>query len=479
MAELALAWRYARRELRGGLRGFGIFLACLAIGVTAIAAVGSLSASITAGLTADARTLLGGDVEFRLAQRPLPDETLSWLAARGTLSGLREMRGMLRRDDGDKRTLIELKAVDGAYPLFGAVELAPKLPLDRVLAVEDGVPGLAVDAAVLDRLGVAIGDTVRLGSADFAIRAVLLRQPDSIANPFTLGPPVLISMAGLAASGLDQPGTLSAAVYRLRLPPGTDVKSLIAEADRAFPESGWRARDSSEAAPQLQSFVTRTAMFLVLVGLTALLVGGVGVGNAAAAYLAGKVPVVAILKALGAPARLIYAIYLLQLLLLALLAILCGVTLGAAAPWLLHIAGPKLPVELRLGLYPRPLLVAAGFGLLTALGFSLWPLARARRVPAASLFRNLVETARTRLSWRDWAATAAVVIALGGLAIATAQDKRLAAEFLAAVAVALLVFRLAGTGVMRVASTLQIRRRPWLRLAIANSHDTSLEVIAQ
>src|ERR1700735_1129879 len=183
MAELALAWRYARRELRGGLRGFGIFLACLAIGVTAIAAVGSLSASITAGLTADARTLLGGAGEFRLAKRPLPDETLSWLAARGTLSGLREMRGMLRRDDGDKRTLIELKAVDGAYPLFGAVELAPKLPLDRVLAVEDGVPGLAVDAAVLDRLGVAIGDTVRLGSADFAIRAVLLRQPDSIANP--------------------------------------------------------------------------------------------------------------------------------------------------------------------------------------------------------------------------------------------------------------------------------------------------------
>src|SRR5579859_8221819 len=200
MAELALAWRYARRELRGGLRGFGIFLACLVIGVASIAAVGSVSASIVAGLQADARDLLGGDVEFRLPQRPLPDETVSWLRDRGTLSALREMRAMVRRLDGDKRTLIELKAADGAYPLFGTVQLDPAQPLAQALAVQDGVPGLAVDAQVLDRLGVRIGDRVRLGTADFAIRAVLVKEPDNVANPFTLGPHVLASMQGLALS---------------------------------------------------------------------------------------------------------------------------------------------------------------------------------------------------------------------------------------------------------------------------------------
>jgi putative ABC transport system permease protein len=470
MTELALAWRYARRELRSGLRGFGIFLACLTIGVTAIAAVGSVSASIVAGLQADARGLLGGDVEFRVAQRLLPDETTSWLAARGTLSTLREMRGMVRRLDGEKRTLIELKAVDGAYPLVGAVELDPPLPLDQALAVRDGVPGLVVEAQVLDRLNAAIGDRVRLGTGDFALRAVLVKEPDNVANPFTFGPHVLVSTAGLARSGLEQPGTLSTSIYRLALPAGADAKALIAEADQAFPDSGWQARDTSKAAPSVQSFITRTSMFLVLVGLTSLLVGGVGVGNAASAYLAGKVPVIAILKSLGAPARLIYAIYLLQLFLLAALAIIGGIVLGAAAPLLLHEFGPALPVELRLGLYPRPLLVAAGFGLLTALGFSLWPLARARRVQAASLFRNLVETSRARLGWRDWAATGIVVLGLGALAVVNAEDKRTAAGFLVAVAVALLAFRLVGSGVMRAAAALHIRRRPWLRLAIANLH---------
>jgi|HubBroStandDraft_1064217.scaffolds.fasta_scaffold00207_5 putative ABC transport system permease protein len=470
MAELALARRYAGRELRGGLEGFGIFLACLTIGVAAIAAVGSVSASIVAGLQADARDLLGGDVEFRLAQRLLPDETVAWLGARGRLSTVRELRGMVRTLGGDKRSLIELKSVDGAYPLFGAVELDPPLSLGEALAVEDGVAGLAVDAMVLDRLGVALGDRIRLGSAEFAIRAVLVKEPDGIANPFTLGPHVLVSAAGLALSGLDQPGTLSSSVYRLRLPAPSDAKAVIKAADLAFPESGWRARDASEAEPQLQSFVTRTSMFLVLVGLTSLLVGGVGVGNAASAYLSGKVPVIAILKSLGAPARLVYAIYLLQLFLLALLAIVVGLALGAAAPLLLHALGPELPVELRLGVYPRPLLVAAGFGLLTALGFSLWPLARARRVPAASLFRNLVETARQRLGWGDWAATAGVALALAALAIVNAQDKRVAAGFLAAVAVALVAFRLVGAGVMRAAAAIPIRRRPWLRLAIANLH---------
>jgi putative ABC transport system permease protein len=469
-AELALAWRFARRELRGGLRGFGIFLACLVMGVAAIAAVGSIKESIVAGLDADARALLGGDVEFRRPQSKLPDDTVAWLSAEGTLSNLREMRGMVRRLDGDKRTLIELKAVDDAYPLVGAVTLDPPQSLPAALAVADGVPGIAVDPLVLDRLGVAIGDRVRLGTGDFVIRAALLKEPDAIANPFTLGPHVLVSMTGLALSGLDQPGTLSSSVYRLVLPPGAQAKDVIRRADQAFPDAGWQARDSSRAAPNVQDFVTRASMFLVLVGLTSLLVGGVGIGNAAAAYLSGKAQVIATLKALGAPARLIYAIYLLQLFALALAAIVAGVALGAAVPMLVHWLGPALPVELRLGLYPAPLLVASGFGVLTALGFSLWPLARARRVPAASLFRSLVDPVRVRLAWQDWAATAAVAVLLALLALVDAQDKRLAAAFLAAVAVALLAFRLVGSGVVAAAGVVRIRRLPWLRLAIANLH---------
>src|SRR5260370_16972651 len=72
---LPLAFRLARREMRGGLRGFGIFLACLTIGVAAIAGVGSLAAAIDAGLKGDARIVLGGDVEFNLVNpSPTPPQ---------------------------------------------------------------------------------------------------------------------------------------------------------------------------------------------------------------------------------------------------------------------------------------------------------------------------------------------------------------------------------------------------------------------
>jgi putative ABC transport system permease protein len=470
-ALLPLAWRLARRELRGGLRGFRIFLICLAIGVGAIAAVGSVASALIGGLHQDARQILGGDVEFRLAQRGLPAETEAWLAGRGTLSEVREMRGMVRRLDGDKRTLIELKSVDGAYPLYGAVETAPAVKLADALATEAGVPGIVVDPAVLERLDLKLGDRLRLGSADFAIRATLTHEPDGGANPFTLGPRVLISAEGLRASGLEQPGTLSSAVYRLRLPPGADAKAVIRAADEAFPDAGWRAHDFTNAAPSVQSFIDRTSMFLALVGLTALLVGGVGVGNATSSYLAGRIPVIATLKCLGASARLIYAVYLLQILVLTALGIAIGLAIGAAAPWLMQAAaGDKLPVALRLGLYVRPLALAAGFGVLAALGFSLWPLARARDVSAGSLFRSVIDGIRRRPRLGDWLAVGLVGALLAGLAVGTADDKRLAAWFLLAVAVALLAFRGAGLGVMAAARRVGRVRWPWLRVAIANLH---------
>jgi putative ABC transport system permease protein len=471
MPDLALAWRLARRELRGGFKGFRIFLACLAIGVAAIAAVGSVSSALIAGLHADARTILGGDVEFRVAQRTLPPEVTSWLAARGAVSEVREMRGMARRPDGEKRTLIELKAVDAAYPLYGAVASEPAIPLADAIAVRDGAPGIVVDPQVLERLDLHLGDRLRLGNADFTVRAALLKEPDSGANPFSLGPRVLISAEGLRLSGLEQPGTLSTTVYRVKLSPGETAPATIEAANRTFPESGWQTKDFTNAAPSVQSFIDRTSMFLALVGLTSLLVGGVGVGNAVSSYLGGKAAVIATLKCLGAPARLVYAIYLLQILVLAVLGIAVGVAVGAGAPWLAHaVAGDDLPVALRLGLYPRPLALAAGFGVLTALGFSLWPLARARDVPAAGLFRSVVETARRPVKMRDWLATGVVAAVLAGLAIGTADDKRLAAWFLLAVAVALLAFRAAGSGVMLAARHVRVRRRPWLRMAIANLH---------
>jgi putative ABC transport system permease protein len=479
-APWTLPLRLARRELRGGLKGFRIFLACLALGVAAIAGVGSVASSVTAGIAADARVLLGGDLALRLLYRPATAEQQTFLMEAGTLSETREMRAMARparSDDGSRTVLVELKAVDRAYPLYGTVRLAPDRPLAEVLAFRGGVWGAAADVGLAERLGLALGDRVRVGEADYELRALIESEPDRGADVFSLGPRLMLSLDGLAETGLMQPGSLIEYHYRLKLPADASADTVTAALNERFPNAGWRIRGLTEAAPGVQRFVDRTSLFLTLVGLSALLVGGVGVSNAVRSYLESKTATVATLKCLGAPGGLVFRLYLAQILFLALGGIALGLVVGALAP--LGVAGllsERLGITARLGPYPGPLLLAAAFGLLTALGFSLWPLARARDVPAASLFRNLVSPARAWPRWPDLAAVGLAGLALAGLAVATATDRGLAAWFVLGAAVALLIFRLAGLAIRAAARRANEvsgesgrgRRSAALRLALAN-----------
>jgi putative ABC transport system permease protein len=468
---LPLAFRLARREMRGGLRGFGIFLACLTIGVAAIAGVGSLAAAIDAGLKGDARIVLGGDVEFNLVNRSASAAQLAALAGGGTVSEAAQLRAMARRSDGEKRSLIELKAVDGAYPLYGEIGLAPPQNLGDALARRDGVWGAVVDAAILPRLDVKLGDTIQIGDASFAIRAVLTREPDFGGNMMIFGPRVMVGADGLAASGLLQPGALISHAYRVRLAPGIALQPFVAEVTAACPDAGWRIRDASNAAPSIGRFLDRITLFLTLVGLTALLVGGVGIGNAVRGYLAGKTATIATLKCLGAPAGLVFRLYFLQIMALAAAGILLGLVIGGLAPIALaRLVAAQLPVAARLGVYPEPLAVAAAFGFLVTTAFALWPLGRARDVPAASLFRDLVAPERQRPRLLYLLAIAATALALAALAIGVAPDRRIAEWFVLGAAATLLAFRLVAAGIMAAARRVGRIRRPGLRLALANLH---------
>jgi putative ABC transport system permease protein len=471
---LPLAFRLARREMRGGLRGFGIFLACLTLGVAAIAGVGSLSAAVEAGLKGDARSVLGGDVEFHLVNRPASEAQRAALERGGALSEVAQMRAMARRADGAQRSLIELKAVDGAYPLYGTVGLAPPQDLAAALAFRDGSWGAVVDAAILPRLALKLGDKLRIGDGEFAIRAVLTREPDFGGNMVIFGPRVMVGMAGLAATGLLQPGALIAHSYRLRLPPGSALPRVVAEINASFPDAGWRIRDASNATPSIERFLDRITLFLTLVGLTALLVGGVGIGNAVRGYLAGKTATIATLKCLGAPAGLVFRLYFAQIMALAAGGVLIGLVIGGLAPLAFaRLVATQLPVAARLGLYPEPLAVAAGFGFLVTAAFSLWPLGRARDVAAAALFRDLVAPAARLPRPLVIAATAVTALALALLAIGVAPDRRIALWFVLGAAATLLAFRLLAAGVIAAARRIgRVRwamgKRPSLRLALAN-----------
>lgn len=466
---LTLAWRLARRELRGSLKGFGVFLACLALGVAVIAAVGSLSASVETGLTRDARALLGGDVAFRLPQRPASAQERQFIDAAGKVSEITRLRAMAIGGNGKSRSLIELKAVDRAYPLYGKATLTPAQDLDAALAERGGVWGAVVEPSLLDRLGLKLGDTIRVGRGRFVLRAVLTHAPDNVSGGFALGPRVMVAEAALASTGLIVPGTLVEYGYRVRLPPGADIDAFIAAAKRRFPEAGWRIRSFANAAPNLQRLLDRLTVFLTLVGLTALLVGGVGIGNAVESYLREKIATIATLKCLGAPLRLVFATYLVQILLLSLAGIALGVIVGALAPVL---AAPYLaavlPVEARAALYPAPLLLAAADGLLTTLAFASWPIGVACRVRPASLFRNAVEPVRGRPGLVPAAVAIIAGLGLVLLTVATASDRVIAMWFILGAIGALTVFRGAAWGMMRAASLAGRPRRPGLRLALAN-----------
>ncbi len=449
-----LPLRFALRELRGGLRGFYVFIACIALGVMAIAGVGSVASGLADGLAREGRVILGGDIAFSLSLREASAAERAFLERQGQLSVAATMRAMARttpalaseasgqRGDstmrahsaskdareragdtrpepgssarGDGRTaLVELKAVDGAYPLYGSVALEPRQPLTQVLAQRDGAFGAAADPALLARLDLAPGARITIGAATIEIRAVLGSEPDKLAGGIGFGPRLLMSEAALRATGLLQPGSVVRWHYRLRLPDNdaTDaaVRAVTTAAQAQLPEAGWEVRTRASASPALERNVERFTQYLTLVGLTALLVGGVGVANAVKGHLDRRRDVIATLKSLGATGSRVFAIYLTQVLALAVLGAVPGLAIGAALPFLIAWGfGAVLPLPLAPAVHVGDLALALLYGLLTAVAFALWPLGRAHDVPVSALFRDEVAGEQHWPRWRaERAASAA------------------------------------------------------------------------
>jgi putative ABC transport system permease protein len=468
----SLALRYALRELRSGLRGFYVFIACIALGVMAIAGVGSVAASLSEGLTREGRTLLGGDAAFSLIQREAKPEEVAFLRTRGEVSVAAALRVMARSSDG-KLALVELKAVDSNYPMLGELTLDPKMPVADLLAERDGAFGAAVDSTLLARLDLKLGDRVTIGNAPYQIRSVVEAEPDKLAGNVGLGPRFLVSEKSLRATGLLQPGSLVRWIYRVKLPDNAAddraASKLIDDARATHPQAGWEVRSRGNASPQLERTISRFTQFLTLVGLAALLVGGVGVANAVKSHIDRRRDVIASFKALGATGRDVFTIYLTQVIVLAGIGSIIGLAAGAALPFVIvGVFGKVLPLPVIPALHPDELALSFVYGLLTALAFGLWPLGRVHDVPVAALFREEVAREWHRPRWSYLALMAVVVALLIGVAIGLAYDKRVAAVFVASSIVVFAVLRGVAAGLMALARRLPRSRITMLRLAIAN-----------
>jgi len=471
---LPVAARIAARELRGGLKGFRVFLACLALGVAAIAAVGSVRYSITEGLEREGATILGADAEIGLTYRFADPGERAWIEdAAVEVSEIVDFRSLATADVGDdrRRGLTQVKGVDAAYPLYGEVLLDPAMPLAEAFAGARGLPGAVMDPVLIGVLGVGVGDTIRLGTQEFVLTAALLREPDGAGGGFGLGPRTLVLTEDLSASGLLAPGTLFESAYRMRLPEGTDLSALRAETEEVFTGARWR--DRRNGAPGVTQFVDRLGAFLVLVGLAGLAVGGVGVSAAVRAYLDRKTAVIATLRTLGAEASTIFATYFLQIGALAIVGIALGLVLGAALPIVFSpLIADALPVPAVFEVHLRPLAEAALYGALAALLFTLWPLARTEDVRAAALFRDAGGAVRA-LPRPIWiAATLAVLAALVATAAAFSGLFTLTVYTALGILGAFVLLLLAAYGIRhlarRLARSRALRGRTTLRLALGS-----------
>lgn len=479
LIHLRLILRLASREIPRAIRQFGVLIACIALGVASIVAVISLSRALNDGLAREGRVILGADAAFTLVQRQASETERAALARHGSISTLTLARAMTRAANGES-ALVEVKAVDAAYPVTGAVALGNTAgpvgtPLQTLLARQpDGVFGLVADPILAGRLNIAIGDVVNIGEARFRLMANLTSEPDKLSGGLGFGPRVLMREEAFAATGLIQPGALTRFSYRLNLGDGAPEERLeraLQAIEKDAPEAGWQVATRMRASPNLQRQIARFTQFLALVGLTALLVGGVGVANATRAFADGQVMRIATLKSLGASRAFVLTSALVQVLSFALIGTLIGLVLGGLLPRLaLSAAGSLLPFPLQVEFYAREGLLGLAYGMITALTFALLPLLRARSIAASTLFRDDFGLATWRPGLADLVAIALAIAVFALIVVETASERRIALIYLAAAAGAILVLRLVAWLVVKIAHHLPRPDQPVLRLALANVH---------
>jgi putative ABC transport system permease protein len=465
---LSLAWR----DLRASGRHLWIFVACLVLGVSLVAAGGGLYRQVADALRNDARLLFGGDVEVEY-QQALPPDVLAWMQAPGqgaaTVSRLIELRTMLRSADG-RAQLIELQSTDAAYPLYGDVTLAPAGSLDSALARRDGTWGAALDATLAQRLGIAVGDAVEVGDLSLTVRALITRQPDRSLRADWGGAPVMVAEGALMATGLVQP--LSRIEYRYRVRTDQSAGAWRDAFTAAFPALDAEVDTFDERSARMAEVLGQIGSGLLLIGFSALFIGGLGVFNSVQAYLQGKLTSLATLRALGLRDGRLAAMVLLQIVMLALLASGAGLLLGNA----LALAGAlataeRLPIALLLGGLWQSSLVALAFGVLTAVAFALPALGRALSVTPAALFRG-VDAQALHTPRRAWLLTAAVAVGVLVLLVLTLPDPRFGLAFVLATALLLGLLDGVTRGLKALAHRLQAGKG-WqpplaLQLALAN-----------
>ncbi|MEO1649258.1 MAG: FtsX-like permease family protein [Pseudomonadota bacterium] len=470
------AWKLARRDLNARFKGLRLLLVCIFLGTAALAAIGTLTASIERELRSSGQVILGGDLEVEVWQRALDEDEFAAIEELGTVSGGTRLQAMAISDaetgasganaqGGGNAAPIELKAVDEFWPLYGYLTLTD----GREVSAPTG-DNAWVSQGAIDRLDIEVGDQFRVGTVTLTASGIIDDEPDRLSEGFQLGPSVIVAEDVPGRAGLLAPGSLYQSKYRVAfedesLAPRDEADAL----EEAFPNSGFDFRTRDRASPGADRFVTQMSDFLTLVGLAALVIAGIGIAGGVSSYLDQRRASIATLKVLGASSRDIVRVYALQIAAAAAVGSVAGLATGVLVTPIFGAAlEGLLPVETGFVIEPAPLLLAGAYGVLVAFAFAAAPLLRARTFPAMALMRSRV----TPLSQdkRALIATALGLVAICLLALITTDRVVLSASFLAGAGFALALLAALGLAIQGLARRLPRPGNPILRSALANIH---------
>jgi len=452
----------ALRELRGGVRDFRIFLSCLIIGVAVISAVTSVSRHIALGIKQESRTLLGGDFELSLINQTASAEQLDFLKTFGQVSLTANMRSMAVY--GDEVTLVELKGVDENYPLLGQARMQHGKALQAVLATG----ALVAEPAFFARVQMKAGEAIQLADAHLTVADAIVHEPDTIASPLSLGPRVMGRIDLLQKQGLMLPAGLTRFHYHILLRDGVSADDFQTALAARFADAPWIVKTVNDNNRGVQDFIGRLQLFMTLAGLSSLLIGGIGIMNAAETYLHKKSESIAVFKTLGAGRNFVFGVYLLVLLFISLPAACVGALAGSmvsgfALPYLAQF----LPVfDVHFSLDIMAMVLAVVFGLLTVFTFSIAALGRGVEVRPALLFRG-ADGARPRLPMGKLAVNMLCGVLLVGTLLLSSSDAMIAGAFIAAAFFSFVIFAIA-TKFTQMAARRVHFSAPWARMALAN-----------
>jgi putative ABC transport system permease protein len=459
-AALRIAWR----EFQAAPAKFLFVIVSVAIGVAALTGVRGFTDSFQKTLLGQARTIMAADVSARMFRQPSPKEIADLNALHGVeRTQVTEMVSMASTPSDPIPLLVSLKAVDPSrYPFYGAYKLRPAGTLRQEMSPQS----VLVGDDLLIRLRAEVGDPLKIGNSTFRIAGVVEREPDRMNSTMGIGPRVLITREGLAASGLLQPGSRAGERFLMRIDPGaTNVKDLHTRVEKILPEA--QVTDFREANPALTRGLERASSMLSLICLVAMVLGAIGVAMSMRAHLEQRMDILATMKSIGARSSDILRIYLLQTLILGLVGGLVGVVAGFGVEWTIPLLAAKLlPIETTLRLPMRAGLAGLGTGMLTTLLFCLPPLLDIRHVKPSLVLRRQVEaqpelTLKERWQRRrmQWITTAIILLALAGIAAGLTSSLTVATWFTVALVALLLFITLLARTLLRLLRTALARTR--------------------